>query len=175
MYRMRGHRIQVLLTDNERQQLEKISRTLTAPYKLVRRVKIILSAAEEKSHRGIAVQWGIGPEVVTKWIKRWIESAEAGLAVECRLEDRSRPGAPNKFSAEQKCRIVATACEKPEVYEKTFTHWTNHELATEVVKQGIVDSISPRHVGYILKKTMCGRTKCATGSTGNPTNAKKRK
>ncbi len=48
------------------------------------------------------------------------------------------------------CQIVALACEPPAVYDRPITHWTPRELADEVTKQGIVPSISVRHIGRIL-------------------------
>ena len=33
---------------------------------------------------------------------------------------------------------------------RPISHWTPRELATEVVKLGIVTSISPRHVGRLM-------------------------
>jgi len=48
-------------------------------------------------------------------------------------------------SAISRAPLFAIACEKPEDYERT-SHWTARELAEEVIKQGIVSSISSRHV-----------------------------
>lgn len=44
------------------------------------------------------------------------------------------------------------ACEKPERYERPISEWTARELADEMVEQGIVGSISPRHVGRLLEE-----------------------
>ena len=69
-----------------------------------------------------------------------------------RLQDAERSGAPATFSLEQILQLFAIACEKPEVYERAISHWTARELASELVKQGIVESISPRHVGRLLEE-----------------------
>ena len=37
-------------------------------------------------------------------------------------------------------------------YGRPISHWTSRELAQEVIKQGIVESISPRQVGRLLKE-----------------------
>ena len=71
------------------------------------------------------------------------------------LNDRDRPGGPPTFSAEQLTRIIAVACEKPDESDRPVTHWTPwapRELVGEVVKRGIVDSISPRHIDRLLKR-----------------------
>ena len=44
------------------------------------------------------------------------------------------------------------ACEPPEDYERPITHWTYAELADELAKQGVVESISPAYLGRLLKK-----------------------
>gem|GEM_PF-4134587 len=36
------------------------------------------------------------------------------------------------------------------MYARPISQWTSRELADELVKQGIVTSISPRHVGHLL-------------------------
>ncbi len=47
------------------------------------------------------------------------------------------------FSLEQILRLFALACEKPETDDRTISQWTARALADEVMKQGIVESISP--------------------------------
>ena len=69
-----------------------------------------------------------------------------------RLADAPRPGGPMTFSLEQMLQLFAIACEKPEDYGRPISHWTARELADEVVKQGIVTSISPRHVGRLMNE-----------------------
>lgn len=74
------------------------------------------------------------------------------MPVEERLQDAERPGAPATFNLEQILQLFAIACEKPEIYGRPISHWTPRELASEVVKQGIVETISPRHVGRLLEE-----------------------
>ena len=75
-----------------------------------------------------------------------------GLVVRS-LSDRPRPGGPTTFSPEQVAEIIALACEKPGDSGVPVTHWTPRELAREAVKRGIVDSISPRQVARLLKRS----------------------
>ena len=56
------------------------------------------------------------------------------------------------FSLEQIVQLFAIACKKPEDYGRPISHWTARELADEVSKQGIVESISPRHVGRLMNE-----------------------
>jgi putative transposase len=66
------------------------------------------------------------------------------------LSDASRPGAPGKFTPEQLVVVIAVACELPKESGRPITHWTPCELADEVIKRGVVTSISPRTVGRLL-------------------------
>jgi putative transposase len=47
--------------------------------------------------------------------------------------------------------ILTVACESPATSDRPVTHWTPRELADEVIKRGIVPSISARHVGRFFK------------------------
>jgi putative transposase len=44
------------------------------------------------------------------------------------------------------------ACEDPEDSSRPISQWTSREIADEVMKRGIVDSISPRHAARLLKR-----------------------
>jgi transposase len=69
---------------------------------------------------------------------------------EC-LEDAPRSGRPPQFSPLQIVSIISIACEKPEACGRPISKWTPREVADEAIKRGIVDTISPSHVGDILR------------------------
>jgi putative transposase len=73
-----------------------------------------------------------------------------GLILET-LSDNYRSGTPPKFTAEQVTMMIAVACENPEDSGYPVTHWTPKELAAEVIRRGIVESISIRHLDRFLK------------------------
>jgi len=87
-----------------------------------------------------------------RWRHRWLELSERKLPVIERLQDTERCGAPAKFSMEQVVELFALACCEPEDCGRPISHWTARELAEEMVKQGRVKSISPRHVGRLLEE-----------------------
>ena len=72
--------------------------------------------------------------------------------MEAVLTDEPRPGAPGKFTPEQVTQILAVACEPPEKSGRPITHWTALELTDEVIKRGIVSSISPAQVSRYLRE-----------------------
>jgi hypothetical protein len=74
------------------------------------------------------------------------------LAIAERLEDLPRPGTPARITADQRRQIRAMACEEPGDSGRPISQWTSWEIADEVMKRGIVDSISPRHAARFPKK-----------------------
>lgn len=85
------------------------------------------------------------------------------LTVAERLQDVSRPGAPPKFTEEQRCQMAAFACEAPMKAGRPISQWTGREIADELKKRGIVEQISPRHASHLLKKGGCNRTVSGIG------------
>jgi len=75
------------------------------------------------------------------------------LTVEERLQDRYRSGKSSQITVDQMCQIIALACEKPEQSERPISQWTGREIADEIMKRGIVASISPRHAARLLKRS----------------------
>lgn len=67
-----------------------------------------------------------------------------------RLQDAERSGAPARFELEQVLHLFKLACDDPADYDRPISQWTNRELADEMVRQQLVETISPRHVGRLL-------------------------
>lgn len=135
----------------EIRELKKIIRKQSTAQNIAKRARIIIKANDEmKDNREIAREMGISPCDITLWTKRWIE--RFNLPVEERLKDSARTGSPARISPEQCCQIIALACETPETYNVPVSHWTHKELAKQVIKEGIVDKISPSYIGQLLKK-----------------------
>ena len=147
---MRGPNCPVKLGAEDREILEQIIRKKTEKQSIVLRANIILMAGDGKLYQEIAAVLGVQRNAVTTWTTRWQELADKPIGE--RLQDRPRSGAPDTFTPEQLCKIIAIACEAPKDYGRPITHWTHRELAEEVVKQGIVESISANHLGRLLKK-----------------------
>lgn len=86
------------------------------------------------------------------WRKRWLETSDKELSSFQRLKGLERNGVPIKFSMEQVIELFALACSPPEDYGRPISHWTLRELADEIIKQGIIESISARYVGRLLEE-----------------------
>lgn len=145
----------IVLSEAVRQELEKLAARHKTRQQIAQRARIILKAAEGKNHAQIADELRISVDMATLWRRRWLDLeplALEDLSVEERLEDLPRPGAPPRLTADQLCQIEQMACEKPEKAGRPISQWTNREIADEIMARGIVESISPRHAGRLLKK-----------------------
>jgi transposase len=156
--------VAINLTKRQTEELEIISRSMKTPHMQVIRANIILQANSGGRNAHIAEDIDCNINTVRTWRGRWTEAEDALAEAEREMEakeyrqmvrnvlaDNPRSGSPGKFSAEQLCQIVAVACQPPEEVDCPVTHWTPQELANEVVKQEIVESISIRHIGRFLK------------------------
>jgi putative transposase len=161
---MPGKAAKITITERQQELLQFMTRQRTCDQGLVLRARIILLAFDGLDNETIAAQLQLERHAVGLWRRRWakafgrltrIECCETAAtlrhAVEAVLSDRPRSGSPGKFTPEQVTQILAVACERPEDCDRPVTHWTPRELADEVSKRGIVDSISPRHLGRFLK------------------------
>jgi transposase len=143
------------LTPAEQQALEKLVHRHNVGQQIALRGRIVLAAAAGKNNSEIAREFEVTLDMVRLWRQRWRELqpiALADLSAEERLQDLPRPGAPARITAEQRCQIEALACEQPEGSDRPISHWTGREIADEIMKRGIVDQISARHAGRLLKR-----------------------
>ncbi len=162
---MPGKAAKVTVTERQHELLLALRNASTAPSHLRQRAAVILLAFDGLRNDEIADRIGLGRFQVGRWRRRWARAWSGLIDLECRetradlrraieaiLSDAARPGAPGKFTAEQVTQVLAVACEPPEKSGRPITHWTAHELADEVVKRGIVDSISTTQVGRYLRE-----------------------
>lgn len=140
------------LTEAERTQLQQVLKRHSTPQQIALRASIILLADEGLNHRDIARELNISRDMARLWRNRWLELSHKNIAVLERLADAPRPGGPTTFSLEQIVQLFVIACEQPETYGRPISDWTSRELADELIKQGIVESISPRHVGRLMNE-----------------------
>lgn len=156
---------QLQVSQKQEAILQKIIRGHQSPQSLVTRAKIVVGGAQYgKRNKQIARELDIDHRTVKTWRERWREGeailetveqegAEKELqqAIEQLLSDQPRSGKPPTFSAEQVCQIIAVACESPALSNRPITEWTPRELADEVIKREIVETISASQVRLFLK------------------------
>ena len=153
--------VPIELSDQVRQDLEKLVARHTTGQQKAQRARIILQAAEGKNNADIARELNQSIDMVRLWRRRWHELEPLDwddLSAEERLDDLPRPGAPARLTADQLCQIEQVACEAPEKAGRPISQWTGREIADELVARGIVETISARHAARLLKKGDCSRT-----------------
>jgi transposase len=81
----------IVLTGEDRDQLEALVRRRTAEYRMVLRARIVLAAAAGEENARMAARLEVALNTVIKWRKRFFEEGMDGLA------DRKRSGRPRTF------------------------------------------------------------------------------
>ena len=79
------------LDGETRGELERRAASLTLPYRVVVRAKLVLLAAEGHTNREIAERVDMSPDRVGDWRRRFRDEGIEGL------EDRARSGRPRRF------------------------------------------------------------------------------
>ena len=146
---------EIVLTKEQRSQLERLVRARTSGQQLAMRARIVLLAAEGLSTEEIARRLHLDVDTARQWRARWRASAGTPLAersVAERLADAPKSGRPARITPEQICQIIALACEIPADSDRPISQWSARELADEIMRRGIVARISPRHAGRLLKR-----------------------
>lgn len=133
------------LKKGDREKLERITRSGDLKARKLNRCRILLLASQGKKKKEIAGIVNVVYQTVSAICQRY---KEGGL--DNALTERTRSGAPSKFTGKQKAKITALACSPaPEGYGK----WTMRLLADCAVELTIVDEISHDTVATLLKKT----------------------
>jgi transposase len=117
--------VPVVLTDDEREQLQAWSRRPTSAQALALRSRIVLACADSpgEANGQIAEALGISRATVTKWRNRFAADRLDGLL------DEPRPGRPRTIADADVEKVIVTTLETT---PKDATHWSTRSLATEV-------------------------------------------
>ena len=148
--------------------LETIARQVTSSVREVERTKLILAMLADKSNKQVSEELGYSWEKAKRWRYKWIDlqlkldivettadpkkvGYELENAIRDGLSDAPRSGSPGKFTAHDYCQIMGVSLEEPALSGRPISHWGLTELTQEVIKRGIVNSISRSQVGSFLK------------------------
>jgi len=111
----------VLLSDEQREQLQSNARARSLPARVVLRAKIVLLAADGKQDKQIGEELGLPRQTAARWRKRFLRLGVAGL-----LKDAPRPGRTPAIASAKKAEIVRrTTQEKP----VGATHWSSRRMS----------------------------------------------
>ena len=113
---------EVMLTDEERQTLERWARRAKSSQALAQRCRIVLGCAAGKSNKEVAAELGVWPQTVGKWRNRFVARRMEGLV------DEPRPGAPRTITDDQVEAVLVATLERQPV---DATHWSRASMAEE--------------------------------------------
>src|ERR1039457_7418796 len=99
LFGMSRKAVEITLTVNEREQLERWSRGHQTPRSLAERAEIVLLAAQGMRNDAIREKLGCRLARVSKWRRRFAQGRCAGLS------DALRPGQPVKYGADAEKRL----------------------------------------------------------------------
>jgi transposase len=112
----------LVLRDGDREELERLTRSSTAPAALAQRARIVLLAAEGVANDQIVDLVGCGRQKVMTWRGRYAELGLAGLS------DYQRPGRPRSIDH----AAIVTATLTPPPKSLGVTHWSSRLLAARL-------------------------------------------
>ena len=129
--------IAIVLDDAQRQELESLARSRTAPVRLAERARIVLHAADGLEDKQIGEQMGIPRQKAGRWRKRYVKLGLPGIE-----KDAPRSGRKRRIDEQTRVAVVnKTLREKPEGQ----THWSRSTMAKAA-------GISESTVGRIWKE-----------------------
>lgn len=114
---------ELVLSEDERVQLQSMARSRSLPAALAQRAKIVLGCAAGEANSTVARRLGTTNATVGKWRRRFAEQRISGL------HDEMRPGKPRSIEDEQLAELInKTLHTKP---ADGATHWSVRSVAAE--------------------------------------------
>jgi len=110
----------LVLTDDEREVLERWARRPSSAQSLALRCRIVLACAEDLPNTEVAAQLGVNRATVGKWRARFVEHRLDGL------HDEPRPGAPRAITDDDVERVIVKTLEETPA---DATHWSTRSMA----------------------------------------------
>jgi hypothetical protein len=153
-------RYQIILTDEERAQLERITRDGKTPAKKFLYARALLLCDKWTGAawnvEDVAAALGVTSRTIEHLKKRF---AEGGIE---EAFERKVPVSPRavKFDGNFEAHLIALACSEPPAGQ---ARWTVRLLADKMVEMQYVDKVSPMTVHYTLKKMNCSLTAQSIG------------
>ena len=126
---------EINLTDDERNELERLARRVRTNPHWAKRAKLVLASADGVSDAEVAKKHRVNHKTVAVWRKRFVALRLEGLY------DEPRPGAPRTITDAKVEEIVVKTLETT---PKGCTHWSTRKMASKA-------GISKSSVGRIWR------------------------
>lgn len=144
----------VKLTEQEREELERVTRAGKHNAQVMRRAQILLWSDAGKQDKEIMELLGCAPMTVSSTRERWVKQK--------RIIDLPGKGREKKLDAKQASLLIALACsDAPEGRDE----WTMQLLADKLVELKVVERISDETVRRTLKKTSSSHGSTSSGAS----------
>jgi transposase len=144
--------INIVLSDEEKQQLQVLAKSRKAPYQVVLRSKIILEAAKGKSNEEIGQILGTRRATVSQWRQRFADQRLDGLT------DLPRPGAKRIYGAETEKRILALLDTSPPPGFGVWSGTLISEMLGDVSEHQVWRVLRKNHIYLRPSKSWCVST-----------------
>lgn len=142
-------RYKVVLTKEERQQLEKMISSGIAPARKLTRARILLKVDEGLSKTAISQVLDVTNNTVTNVCRSF--QSQRLAAIERKKPDREYE---RSLDGEAEAHLIAIACSTP---PQGRERWTLRLLQSEMIKCQYVDDVSHETIRTALKKTFSNR------------------
>jgi hypothetical protein len=144
-------RYEVRLTEDERKVLTGIVKRGKGPAYRIKHAHILLHAnagneESEKTDEEIAGLLHCHSQTVFNIRRKF---CERGLTAVIERKKRESPPIPRKLDGAKEARLITIACSQP---PEGYAGWTLDLLADKMVELKIVDTISGKTIGRVLKK-----------------------
>ena len=110
----------LVLTPDERRELESLAHRSRSAPTLARRARIVLACAEGRDNNTVARRLRVSPTTVCKWRARFVADRVAGLF------DEPRVGAPRKITD---AKVEDVVIRTLETTPRGATHWSTRSMA----------------------------------------------
>lgn len=134
------------LTDDERSQLEALTRRGVAPVRSVAHARVLLLADAGQTDAEIVQHTSRSASFVERTRRRFVQNG-----LDDALHDRPRPGAATKLDDRGRATLLAVTCSPA---PQGATRWTLQLLADELVQREVVPAISYETIRRELKKVI---------------------
>lgn len=127
----------IVLTQQEREELNQLCRAGSTPQQLARRARVVLLAADGEETLKIAEKLKMAGDVVSRWRRRYSVGRLAAL------QDLPRSGAPVRYSEQTERRILRQVDQEP---PQGYARWNGKTLAKAL------GDVSADQVWRVLRK-----------------------
>jgi transposase len=111
---------ELVLTEADREDLERLVRGPTTPQSRALRARVILESASGLSNQEVAARVGVNDTTVSKWRSRFIRYGTQGLV------DAPRSGAPRTVTDEDVELVIRKTLDE---LPRGATHWSTRSMA----------------------------------------------